>query len=85
MSTKSKLRCSAVIGGDRIVRFKQVATILGFTSDAETAQYLINRGLEQVAPVIRNWEVIKETSERSALAQADLFRSVEEHIKIAIQ
>lgn len=67
------MRFQAVVSGDREIRFNQVKQIMGFASDAETAQYLINRGIEACAPVIRNWVLLKEVTDRTMLQQSEFF------------
>lgn len=75
------MRFQAVVSGDREIRFNQVKQIMGFASDAETAQYLINRGIESCAPIIRNWILLKEATDRAALQQQDFFEGLSRIMK----
>lgn len=70
-----------MISGDRELRFRQVKEIMGFASDAETAQYLINRGIESCTPIIRNWLMIKDVSDRTVLQQAEFFERIADQVQ----
>lgn len=73
---KDKIRVAAVVSGDRLRRLRQVQSIQGFSTDTETVQYIISRGLEACSATIRTWEMIKQTQDQTALLQSDIFESL---------
>ncbi len=70
------MRTAVLISGGREQRFHQVKEILGFQSDAEVAQYLINRGLEASAGMIRNWLLLKEVTDATKAQQVEVFQDM---------
>ena len=75
------IKAQVTISGVRSNRVRQIAAIEGFNSDNEALQYLINRGLEACSPTLRNWELIRELTERTLASQQDLFTSMGEQMK----